>query len=229
MANVILIMGNSGTGKSRSIKTLDPKTTLVINPLKKRLPFKGADKLYNIAEKNYFEPAAAMLYQHTQKMLEKVNKDESMAHIKTIVIDDGTYYMRNEVFATANIKGYEKYSTMAANLQKFLQSIMELRQDLNVFLIWHPETSITGDSIIYQPSLSGKMIAEKYNPLEVVTICLFADIKYEQEGAKYVFYTNRTMIGTTEVPAKSPEDMFEDVEIPNDMQYVIEKINAYYE
>ena len=54
MANVVMIMGASGTGKSSSIKTLNPKETVVINVLKKRLPFKGSNSIYNAEHKNLF-------------------------------------------------------------------------------------------------------------------------------------------------------------------------------
>lgn len=54
MANAILIMGKSGSGKSSSIRTLEPKKTVIINVLKKRLPFKGSSQLYNTENKNLF-------------------------------------------------------------------------------------------------------------------------------------------------------------------------------
>ena len=52
MANIVMLLGKSGTGKSTSIKTLNPKETIVINTLKKRLPFKGSAGMYNVENKN---------------------------------------------------------------------------------------------------------------------------------------------------------------------------------
>lgn len=227
MANIILVLGKSGAGKSCSIQTLDPKSTLVINPLKKDLPFKGSKKLYNTENKNYFEPSFSAIYDHTKKMLAKVNTE--LTDIKTVVIDDATYFMRSEVFATAQVKGFEKFAVMAKNLHDFLAQLQELRSDLNIFVIWHPDVVMSDQSIsTYAPSLSGKMIEEKYNPLECCSICLFADVKLGGEEPQYIFYTNRTLAGTIEIPAKSPKGMFP-LEIPNDMQKVIEGIKAYYE
>ena len=55
MANAVIILGSSGTGKSTSVKNLDPKTTVVFNTLKKRLPFKGSNSIYNTNNKNLYE------------------------------------------------------------------------------------------------------------------------------------------------------------------------------
>ena len=54
MANCVIILGKSGTGKSTSIKGLNPKETVIINTLKKRLPFKGSSSMYNTENKNLF-------------------------------------------------------------------------------------------------------------------------------------------------------------------------------
>ena len=54
-SKLIGIVGATGTGKSTSIKYSDPKETYIINTAKKELPFKGAEKLYNVENKNYKE------------------------------------------------------------------------------------------------------------------------------------------------------------------------------
>lgn len=83
MANVVMLLGKSGTGKSTSIKTLDPKETIVFNILGKRLPFKGSSSVYNTENKNIFR-----LNTHTEVIsyLESINKNAP--HVKNIIIDD---------------------------------------------------------------------------------------------------------------------------------------------
>lgn len=100
MANVCLIMGKSGSGKSTSIKTLDPKSTVVFNVLKKKLPFKGSSKLYNAENKNLFNIDD---YSQIVSYLEGINKNAS--YVRNIIIDDATYVMRKEYFKTAKQTG----------------------------------------------------------------------------------------------------------------------------
>lgn len=102
MANVSVILGKSGTGKSTSIKTLNPKETIIINVLGKRLPFKGSNSLYNKENKNLFR-----LDDYTQviKLLDEVNKQQQ---VKNVVIDDSIYILRKEYFSRARETGYGK-------------------------------------------------------------------------------------------------------------------------
>lgn len=100
MANVCLILGKSGTGKSTSIKGLDPKSTVVFNVLKKKLPFKGSSKLYNTENKNLFNIDT---YDKINVYLDNINT--KAAYVKNIVIDDGTYIMRKEYFKAAKTTG----------------------------------------------------------------------------------------------------------------------------
>ena len=53
MAKFVGIIGDTGSGKSRSILNLDPKSTIVISVLNKPLPFKSANKIYNKENNNY--------------------------------------------------------------------------------------------------------------------------------------------------------------------------------
>lgn len=100
MANICLILGKSGTGKSSSIKTLNPKETVIFNVLKKRLPFKGSKSIYNEENKNLFNIDD---YATITQYMQGINKNAQ--NIKNIVIDDSTYIMRKEYFKTAKITG----------------------------------------------------------------------------------------------------------------------------
>jgi predicted kinase len=100
MANVCMLLGKSGTGKSTSVKTLDPKETIVINVLKKRLPFKGSSSLYNKENKNLFE-----VEEYTQVISLLNSIDKSATHVRNIIIDDMIYIMRKEYFKRAKETG----------------------------------------------------------------------------------------------------------------------------
>ena len=83
MANNVILLGKTGTGKSTSIKGLDPKETVIINVLGKKLPFKGSNGMYNKENKNAFQ-----VEEYTQliNLLDNINK--SAGHVKNIVVDD---------------------------------------------------------------------------------------------------------------------------------------------
>lgn len=102
MANVIMLLGKSGTGKSTSIKTLDPKETVVINVLGKRLPFKGSGNQYNQENKNLFR-----VEEYTQ-MIQLLQACDKQSTIKNIILDDCIYIMRKEYFKRAKETGYGK-------------------------------------------------------------------------------------------------------------------------
>lgn len=97
MSNLVLILGESGSGKSTSIKGLDPKETIVFNILGKRLPFKGSNSLYCAENKNIFskeklgdtlDANGAPLAAHDNIIARIKLVSDSFPHIKNIVIDD---------------------------------------------------------------------------------------------------------------------------------------------
>lgn len=226
MANVCLIMGKSGSGKSTSIKGLDPKTTVVFNVLKKKLPFKGSSKLYNKENKNLFNIDD---YSQINNYLESIDKNAN--YVRNIIIDDGTYIMRKEYFKTAKQTGFNKYTDMAAHFQSIINTAENMREDLNIFLIMHCEEIVSDNAIIgYKPSTVGKLIDNSYNPIEVVPMLLFSSVKYDENKIPiYGFYTHRVLDGSIEIPAKSPADMFEEDFIPNDLNLVVKAMEEYYE
>lgn len=225
MANIVMILGASGTGKSSSIRTLNPDETIIINLLKKKLPFKGSVSMYNSDKKNIFNIDT---YDKIISYLNGIN--DKLPNIKTVILEDFTYQMRKEYFATAKVTGYTKYTEMASHFQQVIQTIENMREDLNVFLIMHSEEIISDGAIIgYKASTVGKLVDNSYNPIEVVPMLLFAKVKYDDQGIpQYGFYTHRIMEGTIEIPAKSPDGMFEEDFIPNDLEFVSNKMNEYY-
>ena len=225
MANCSITLGKSGTGKSTSIKTLDPKETIVINVLKKRLPFKGSSSLYNTDNKNMFNVDS---YEAIINYLQSIN--DKATYVKNIIIDDMTYVLRKEYFKTAKITGFNKFVDMAAHFQNIISTAENMRNDLNIFFILHSEEIVSDNVIVgYKPSTIGKLIDSSYNPVEVVPMVLYSAVKYDDKGnATYGFYTHRCMEGTVEIPAKSPADMFTEDFIPNDLGLVVKAINEYY-
>lgn len=225
MANAVLVLGKSGTGKSTSIKTLDSKETVIFNVLGKRLPFKGSNSLYNAENKNIFQLDD---YNNIQSYIESISQQAQ--YVKNIVIDDATYIIRKEYFKRAKEVGYGKYTEIAQHFQSVIQTVERAREDLNVFFLMHSEDT-SSDNIVtgYKVSTIGKLLDSQYNIVEVVPMVLYSDIQYDDKGnATYGFYTHRNKNGNIEIPAKTPDGMFVKDFIPNDLELVVKAMNDYY-
>lgn len=225
MANIIMILGKSGTGKSTSIKGLDSKETVVINVLGKRLPFKGSNSLYNKENKNLFQRET---YTDIISLIQNIS--DKATNVKNIILDDFIYVMRKEYFSRAKETGYGKYTELAQHFQQIISTCEKLRDDLTVFMILHSE-DVQSDKVTtgYKVATVGNLVDNCYNPLEVVPMVLYSSVKYDDKGnIEYGFYTHRCKEGVVEIPAKTPEEMFEEDFIPNDLGYVVKKMNEYY-
>lgn len=225
MANIVMLLGKSGTGKSTSIKTLDPKETIVINTLKKRLPFKGSASMYSVENKNLFQKDS---YIEIISLLRNIG--EKGLSIRNVILDDLIYTMRKEFFSRAKETGYGKFTEIAQHFQQIISTCESLRDDLNVFIVMHSE-DVQSDKTTtgYKVSTIGKMIDDCYNPIEVVPMVLYSSIKYDEKGnPQYGFYTHRCMEGAVEIPAKTPDGMFEQDFISNDLGIVVKAMQEYY-
>lgn len=225
MANICLILGKSGTGKSSSIEKLDPKTTVILNVLGKKLPFKGSSKIYNEENNNLFRIDE---YSQAISMLESI--DKKAPYVKNVILDDATYIIRKEYFKRAKEGGYTKYTELALHFQQLIATCERMREDLNVFFIMHSEDVVSDNAIVgYKVSTVGKLLDSQYNIVEVVPMVLYSDITYNDKGeATYGFYTHKFKEGIVEIPAKTPRGMFDDDFIPNDLSLVVKAMNEYY-
>lgn len=224
MANCIIILGPSGTGKSTSIKGLNPKETIVFNTLKKRLPFKGSGSLYNKENKNLLEVTD---YSQMITYLESI--DKNMQHVKNIVLDDSIFIMRKEYFDRAKESGFNKFTDLAIHFQKIIKTCENMRSDINVFFILHSEPVLSDNTIqTYKVSTVGRLLDQQYNPIEVVPMVLYSAIQYKDNKPVYGFYTHAVMDRGAVIPAKTPDEMFEEDFIPNDLGLIVDAMNSYY-
>jgi len=220
-SKLIGIVGATGTGKSTSIKHLDPKTTYIINVAKKELPFKGAEKLYNTENKNYKEVDDA---NEITRLLRLIS--DKAPHIKTIVIEDSNYIMGFNMIAKATEVGYTKFTLMAKDMVELFREARKLRDDLTTFYFTHPETIEDGGEIVgYKIKTAGKLIDNQIVLEGLLTVCLYTHVDENKDGtAGYNFITNRYK----KYPAKSPDGMFSEIKIPNNLQVVVDTVNEYY-
>lgn len=221
MANMIGVVGKSGTGKSTSVlpndkiglKGLDPKETLIINCFGKSLPAPGWKKLYNRENKNY---AAYSKPKDIVDAMRVIN--DKRPEIKNIVIDDYQYTMAKEFFDRAHEKSYDKFTDIGQSAYQILTIYQQLREDLTIFVLTHSDDEGEIKTI-------GKMVNEKLTPAGLFTVVLYTDVKMVSKKPEYRFVTNND--GT--YPAKSPIGMFDDLYIPNDLGAVLEQVKKYEE
>ena len=219
-SKLIGIVGATGPGKSTSIKHLNPKETYIINTAKKELPFKGAEKLYNAENKNYKEVDEIV---EITRLIKTIS--DKAPHIKNIVIEDSNYMMAFRMADKANEVGFTKFTVMAKDMVDLFREARRLRDDLKVFYFSHPETvEDSGEIVGYKMKTSGKMLDNQIVLEGLFTICLYTHVEDTKEGSNYYFVTNRYK----KYPAKSPDGMFAEIKIPNNLQEVVNKVDEYY-
>ena len=224
MAQSVLVIADSGTGKSTSIRKLDPKETFIINIANKPLPFKGWKKDYiNISKDN---PKGNMTSASTApgivKAMQHVN--DKMPHITNLVIDDWQYMSSFEYFDRANEKGYDKFTQIAANLAQVAKMPKDMREDLTIFFLTHSEetTDVNGHRKVKAKTI-GKMIDNTLTLEGLFSIVLFGRVKKTEDGLEYGFDTENNGENTCKTPMK----MFSLPFIANDLQLVKDCIAEY--
>ena len=204
MAQKVLVMGESGTGKSTSLRNLDSAITAIVNPVGKPLPFKGKfETLDNTTE--------------SRKII-KFMKEQVDAGKKVIAIDDFQYILSVPYMNRIKEAGWDKWNDFGANYFEIIEAVKDLPDDVVVYFFTHTETLENGVTTI---KLIGKLLREKITIEGLFTIVLRTGVN---EG-KYYFYTQNSGKDTV----KSPLGMFPAYAIENDLNYVDEKIRSYYE
>lgn len=215
MATGILIIGNSGAGKSTSLRKLNPAETLIINADKKSLPWRGWKKDYNKENKNYIVEADA---KKIQGYLLHVN--DSMPHIKNVVIDTLNGVMLAVEMAERKANTFSDWKELAVNIYGICDMIGTLRDDLNIICTAHAQTELTDSGYQFtHMKTSGK----KLEKIVVESKFTHVFIAKGNQG-KFVFETH-----ANNSTAKTPMGLFEEDEIPNNVQYIINKIKEYEE
>ena len=207
MAIPILIIGKSGSGKSASLRNLDPNRVALVNVLGKPLPFRG--KFTQLVTDDYNKIVASIA------SAPKKNRD-------IIVIDDAGYlitnmFMRGHSNAGAGNAVFTLYNSIGDRFWNLIEAIRAEPSNTRVYLMMHEDMNDFGQ---VKPKTIGKLIDEKVCLEGMFTICLRCMIT----DGKHVF---RTQSDGMDV-AKSPIGMFEDFEIDNDLNMVDQKICEYY-
>lgn len=224
MGTEILLVGNSGTGKSSSVASLNPKETFIINVGKKAFPFRGWKASYLPLSKdnpsgNYYSTDISNEIINTLKYI-----SDKRPEIKQIVIDDFGYSMVGELMRRSGETGFKKFSDIANNAWSVISMVKSLRDDLTVIFMMHMETELDSNgNRVARAKTVGKMIDNTINLEGLFTIVLYSNVEKKDDKLTYQFLTQNDGANT----CKSPKGMFEEYKIPNDLQYVINKVHEY--
>lgn len=221
MARIVLVMGESGSGKSTAIRTLNPEETFLVRVTNKDLPFKSWTKSYKAYDKqtekgNMF---TAHIPSHIIAALDKIPK---LGKFKTVIIDDFQYIMSYMFMDKAKEKGYDKFTEIGKSTFDVIKKAQELPEDVTVFFLAHTDDIFVEGMRKTKIKTIGRMLDEKITVEGLFTIVLHSVVEEEEKQLKHFFITNSNGYTT----AKSPMGMFE-YKIPNDLQYVLDKIHEY--
>ena len=213
MATIIGIMGESGAGKTTSMRNLDPKTTFYIDSDKKGLSWKGWKSQYSTENKNYMKTDD----QHTVlRLLMDINT--KLPHIKTVVIDTINGIMVADEMRRMREKGYDKWVDLACAVYSIIDYALTMRDDMTVIFVCHSQTvrDDTGymfTSIKTNGQKLSKIGLETKFPIVLYAKCI---------DGRYLFETQANFS-----TAKTPLGMFESKTIDNDISAVIEAVEEY--
>jgi hypothetical protein len=236
----IALMGNSSEGKSFSLRTLDPKTTFILTPNTKDLPFRGSAKNYpfmtskNVTGNRGFCKLLATTRDRSGAVLQKGLIDwikyinDKRPEITNLVIEDITHFFhaRTQDPSFRDNSDWGKWGDFAADVLNAIIDTSLYRENMNVIHIYHSEVVEQNGKTLSRILTQGKALNNKIMPSSYYTYCLHSKVldydDYPDAADRYKFITNND----GEHDCKTPHEMFP-IEIPNDINAVIERIHEY--
>jgi hypothetical protein len=211
MAIPVFCIGRSGSGKTYSIKNFKADEVGVISVEKGRLPFKTDIKTVRIPKDFSTANTSAQLNAAKYAWIELII---SKSKAKSIIIDDSQYLLVNELFDRSKEKGYDKFTDIAVNFRNLVHYVNDMPDDDKiVYFLHHSEADTDGRE---KAKTIGRMLDEKLTLEGCFDIVIYCQ--------DHKFYTQGDGMST----AKTPEGMFEESEIPNDLKAVDTAIREYY-
>ena len=210
MSIATLILGTSGSGKSNSLRNLDPSKTMLIQCLNKPLPFKpkGWKKRANLQD------SGNIIATDDPALIEKIMR--SSPH-EVVVIDDYQAVLVNELMSRSTETGFQKFADIGRNAWNIFRAAGDLAAHRRVYILAHTQTDDYGN---VRMKTVGRMVDEKIVPESYFTIVLRTHV----EGRNYSFSTQSNGSDC----CKSPIGMFPDLLIPNDVAEVDRTICDFY-
>ena len=210
MSYATLVLGESGTGKTCSLRNLDPKNTLLIQPVRKPLPFRSAGwkEIKANGDGNNIlvcsNPQAIINCMHASPF-------------DVIVVDDWQYILASMYMAARNVKGFDKFTEIGGAGFDMAKAASELGENKRVYVLAHTTSDEFGNTRI---KTLGKLLDDK-----IVVEGMFTTVlRTHVENGRYLFSTQNSGSDTV----KSPMGMFSEQYIENDLAAIDRVICDYY-
>lgn len=215
MAKIIAIMGESGAGKTTSMRNLDPKTTMYFDCDKKGLSWKGWKEQYNGANKNYIKTDDQNVVLST---LQIVDSSDKFKHIKTIIIDTINGIMVADEMRRMKDKGFDKWQDLAYAIYTIIDYALTMRDDLTVIFVAHTQTDREDSGYMFTHiKTSGKKLDKITLESKFPTVLLAKSL-----DGRYVFETK-----ANNSTAKTPMGAINEAVIDNDIVQVLKALEEY--
>lgn len=211
MSIATLILGPSGTGKTTSLRNLDPNKTLLIQCIKKPLPFRAA----GWKTRANLKDSGNVIQTDSASIIEAVMRKSPQ---EIVVIDDYQAVLVNELMARTSERGYEKFTDIAKGAWTIFNTAGDLATNRRVYILAHTQTDDFGN---VRMKTVGKMVDQTLVPEGFFTIVL----RTELSNGRYTF---RTQTNGQDC-CKSPMGMFDEDAIENDLANVDEQIVSFYD
>lgn len=211
----VMVLGQSGCGKSTSLENLDPKETILIKVVNKPLPFRSGEwKQWDNAT-----GTGSIINTDSPSMIQAIIRGAKSKGKSIVVIDDMQYIMANEFMRRSAETGWGKFTDIAKGIWELLMVANdEAPSDVRVYFLSHTDTDDNGN---VKAKTIGKLLDEKICIEGLVTVVLRA----MKVSDKYYFATQNNGRDT----CKSPKGMFTELEIENDLRKVDDTICDYYD
>ncbi len=216
MASVIAVYGESGAGKTSSLRRLDPSYTFIIDADGKGLPWKGWRSEYNAENKNYIKAdTQALVYQ----CMKQVDTNKDYAHIKVLVIDTLNGIMVEEERIHKDEKGYDKWSDLAWNVWDIVCYANKMRDDLTVVMMAHAQVETDDNGYRF---LRIKTSGRKLSKLTLESKLQNLYYAFRDDDGEYVF-----RVKSRNDVSKSSHGLYDSETVPNDMLDCVNKLRDF--
>lgn len=204
----VMVLGESGTGKSASMRDMSPAETLLIQAIKKPLPFRSSEwkQLPKDGGNIFVSDNSSNIIAAMQKTKRKI-----------IIIDDFQYIMANEFMRRSDERGFDKFTEIGRHAWDILTSANQLADDVRVYILAHTQSDDFGR---VRAKTIGKMLDDKISIEGMLTIVLRTSV----DGGNYQFRTRNNGSDTV----KTPMGMFESEMIENNLKAIDDEICKYY-
>lgn len=213
MSKTILIMGESGSGKTTSMRNLDPAITYYIDCDKKGLSWKGWRSQYNKEMKNYLATSDA---EKIASCLMGIN--QKCDNIKFVVIDTLNGIMVDDEFKRMRERGYDKWQDLAFSVYNLITIANDMRDDLTIIFTVHSQTERDDSGVVWtRAKTSGKKLDKVTIESKFSTVLLAKAM-----DGSYIFETR-----SNNSTAKTPMGAFESATVPNDIVKILKALEEY--